>query len=214
MLTADDSAQGRHSNGLPPVLQGSDPSRRRPRWPAGVGVGPQPQTPLLAHGPFRFRLGTALERASLSGSVETVRKLLQHGATVNVRSGRHGSSLQAACASGRSDLVELLLDHNADVHARGGIFGTALQGASSKGSYQAVKLLLEKGADVNTQGGRYGNALQAALVRLHFVRRKGGKDLPDIYDLWGISEKSHSTEEGPIPTAANVKCRALQALSV
>ncbi|KAK5049323.1 hypothetical protein LTR84_004252 [Exophiala bonariae] len=144
------------------------------------------------NGPFRFRLGIALERASLSGSVETVRKLLQHEATVNVRSGRYGSSLQAACASGRLHIVEPLLDHDSDVHARGGIFGSALQAASSKGSYQAVKLVLERGADVNNQCGRYGSALQAALV---------AKTPPTMRDWSSGSDQSHSTEEEPIPTA-------------
>lgn len=54
------------------------------------------------------------------------RRLIEEGADVNAKGGRHPSSLQLACVFGLEKIVKELVRHGADVNAKGGIFGTAL----------------------------------------------------------------------------------------
>ncbi|KAL6819895.1 ankyrin repeat-containing domain protein [Trichoderma camerunense] len=103
--------------------------------------------------------------------------LLEHGADVNVKSGKYGFALQAACArESNSDLARLnatssrtkfLLEKcpNINVNAQGGIFGSVLQAAAFYGQTGLVRLLLDRGADVNARGGKCGSALNAAIFK-------------------------------------------------
>jgi hypothetical protein len=107
-------------------------------------------------------VASPLYYASLIGSIETVRPLLEIGADVNAKGGYYSTALQAASVDGYSQIIQLLLENGTDVNVQGGFHGTALQAASNMGHSQVVQQLLENGADVNAQGGRYGTALQAA----------------------------------------------------
>ncbi|KAK4080945.1 hypothetical protein Trihar35433_2050 [Trichoderma harzianum] len=104
------------------------------------------------------------------------RWLLEHGADVNVKSGKYGFALQAACArEAEFDLAmnidttygttKFLLEQcpEINVNAQGGIFGSVLQTAAFYGQTELVRLLLDREADVNARGGKYGSALNAAI---------------------------------------------------
>ncbi|TGZ80740.1 hypothetical protein EX30DRAFT_299552, partial [Ascodesmis nigricans] len=57
----------------------------------------------------------ALQVAAASGSEESVRLLLDHGADLNAQGLYYGTFLQAAAAKGNEAVVRLLLSHGADV---------------------------------------------------------------------------------------------------
>jgi Ankyrin repeats (3 copies) len=92
------------------------------------------------------RVASPLYYASLTGLIESVRRLLEKGAGVNAQGGRLGNALQAASAGGYDQIVQRLLEKGADVNAQGGGYGSALYAASAGGYDQIVQRLLEKGA--------------------------------------------------------------------
>ena len=114
--------------------------------------------------------GSAIYYATLLELPVVVKSLLEGGADVNGKGGRHfRNALQAASGSGRGSkqMVQLLLDKGANVNSEGGDFGNALQVASMRGNKEIVQLLLDNAADVNAEGGHFGNALSAATVYGH-----------------------------------------------
>lgn len=129
---------------------------------------------------------TALQATMAEGlredDLSTTRLLLQHGADVNIPSGRDGNALQAACgrridhspmwSDRKARVVQPLLEHGADVNAQGGEYGNALQAAAYTGNTNTMDLLLGHGADVHAQGGFFGNALQAAAFHYKSPRSK------------------------------------------
>jgi ankyrin repeat protein len=118
----------------------------------------------------------ALQVAALSGTLEAVRLLLNHGANVNAApfADFTGTALQGAAGNGDLEMVRLLLEAGADVESKTSsedeqahVFpeqGTALQSAAIAGSMSVVALLIENGADVNAPAlGKYGRtALEGA----------------------------------------------------
>ncbi|KAF3065738.1 putative ankyrin repeat protein [Trichoderma lentiforme] len=106
------------------------------------------------------------------------RWLLEHGADINVKSGKYGFALQAACA-GEAEFgtvedintnygtTKFLLEQypEINVNAQGGIFGSVLQTAAFYGQTGLVRLLLDRGADIDARGGKCGSALNAAIFR-------------------------------------------------
>lgn len=110
----------------------------------------------------------AFENAIFSGSIATVKLLINHGADVNAQGGTFGSALRAACFEPSSvEIIKLLLEHGANANANCGVKGNALQAACFRASTKIVQLLLEHGANVNAQGGLYDTALTAACRRPH-----------------------------------------------
>ncbi|KAJ6504051.1 hypothetical protein DFH09DRAFT_1440359 [Mycena vulgaris] len=119
--------------------------------------------------------------------IEGVRRLLETGADINLRS-RRGSPLQVASRRGHIKIVRLLLEKGGNVNATGGASGSALQAAAGEGHTEIVALLLKNGADVNANSGHAGTALQITsqngntkIVRLLLkngadVNAKGEKD--------------------------------------
>jgi ankyrin repeat protein len=112
--------------------------------------------------------GSPFQGAAKRGSLATVTLLLEHGADVNIRGGKHGFTLQAAVCyypyhkpDTNTSFLKLLLVAGADVNAEGGLYGSALQAAAYRNVHR-VKMLIEHGADVNQKGGRFGSPLGAA----------------------------------------------------
>lgn len=102
------------------------------------------------------------------GHREIVRLLLENGADVNARGGRHGTALRYASSCGHRDIVLLLLENGADVNAQDYTHGTALYSASYNGHRETVRLLIENGANVNAQDVRHSTPLQAASCSGHY----------------------------------------------
>jgi ankyrin repeat protein len=107
---------------------------------------------------------TALYDAIATGNESLVRRLIERGADVNLRSRKNGSPLGMAVAKENEEMVRLLIEDGADVNATGGWYGTPLIAAAYKGNLKLVDLLLAHGADVNAPGAHRGKvvAIEAA----------------------------------------------------
>ena len=95
--------------------------------------------------------GNALQAASVSGSLPTIRLILRHGAHVNAQDKYGPSALYQASREGNTQAVKLLLKAGANVNARGGSYGTALHVVSENNDCETMHILLEFGIDVNAQ---------------------------------------------------------------
>ena len=113
--------------------------------------------------------GPPLYYASLLGFLESVEKLVDKGADVNVQAGVYGNALIAASASGHIEIVQLLVEKGATINSNGDVYGTtALVAASFEGHIEIVQLLVQKGADIDAQGrSDVGVALDAASTAGH-----------------------------------------------
>lgn len=107
--------------------------------------------------------GTALQIASMAGSMKCVEMLLAAGADPNSKEGAYGAPLvsaarQAQGTDGRA-LCEILLKHRANVDIQGGIHGnkhdekdlTPLSVAVRHAKRDVLELLLQYGADIDAK---------------------------------------------------------------
>jgi ankyrin repeat protein len=130
---------------------------------------------------------TALFWALENGDIDKVRKLLDHGANVNVHAKEvergprlsyvhHVTPLIFAIKSGNVEMVRLLLDLGANVndfieeaeYNYGGSFThylSSLVVAIRSENIDIVRLLLERGASVNTEGGNINVPLYEAVKK-------------------------------------------------
>ncbi|KAJ7763139.1 ankyrin repeat-containing domain protein [Mycena maculata] len=139
---------------------------------------------------------TALDIAIQSGDAETVRVLLEKGAT-DAQEG-YNSALCSASKSGCIDIVQLLLAKGTEVNGSGAFLGDALRSASKCGYIDIVQLLLAKRTEVNTPVAFLRDALEAAYQGGHvdivqLLLEKGPTDVQDGYtiELCKASERGY-----------------------
>jgi len=92
---------------------------------------------------------TPLHAASLHGTIDTVRWLLDHGANPNSRQDDYWTPLHLTAWKGRVKVAQVLLERNADIHSRSDDGRVPLHMASEFGHPDVVRLLLERGADAD-----------------------------------------------------------------
>ena len=128
--------------------------------------------------------------AARTGSLDTVRLLVRHGADANAKESLRGqTALMWAAAENHAAVVRTLLELGADVHARSTGAGTVRSGtldadqrapervtvgftpllfAARQGALDAARVLVAAGADVDEQGPRGSNALLIATRNYHY----------------------------------------------
>ncbi|MGZ3922848.1 MAG: ankyrin repeat domain-containing protein [Flavisolibacter sp.] len=89
---------------------------------------------------------SALMAATLSGSVEQMKLLIDHGANVNYQSADGTTALWLAVPNW--DKTKLLLDNGADPNHKIGGFGVLVKLATMPGTLNLFHLLIDKGADL------------------------------------------------------------------
>ena len=88
--------------------------------------------------------------AALNGKVETVKKALTQGYTVDSRDSENRTVLMYAAFNGHADIAQDLIDVGADVNAQDAIGTSALMfAASAPGGAETVQLLIDAGAEIN-----------------------------------------------------------------
>lgn len=112
---------------------------------------------------------TPFIRAALSGDIEVMRLLLEHGADPNIATTQGSTALMAASGinwipaqtytRSEADYVEavkLCLDRGADVNATNSLGMMAIHGAANRGWESIIQILADHGAklDVKDNGGR------------------------------------------------------------
>ncbi|KAH7119277.1 ankyrin repeat-containing domain protein, partial [Dactylonectria macrodidyma] len=103
---------------------------------------------------------TALSHAAQSGSIDTVKELMDWGAFPNSADAKHRTPLSYASEIGRSSVVEILLrDRRVDPDAKDSDGRTPLWRAAEKGHEAVVKLLLDTGKVDLEAKDRYGRTL-------------------------------------------------------
>ena len=125
---------------------------------------------------------TPLDLATYCGFKETVRLLLDSGASVEGSRGRH-RPLHTACVSGNLRIVNMLLEKSAQVNARTESGFTPLHLASYHGHSDVIYLLLVHNADL---GVKYSNGCTA----LHWASKKGHLEAARALVSAGSSVKS------------------------
>ena len=121
-----------------------------------------------------------LIRASASGKVAEIERLLSLGANIEAVAVKEWTPLTAAAANGRLEAVKTLIEAGAkvDAPAPGGVMAWEL--AAIKGHEDVVAYLLQAGADINAVGAE---RLQSDLAT---IRQKNFKSVEDLLVRHGL----------------------------
>lgn len=147
------------------------------------------------------RKATWLLLAAKQGDIDTLKKLINHGADVTL-SGRNvmGTPLTVASQNGDIDIVETLLMNNANVNATASDNVTALFYASQNGNSDIVEMLLTNGANVNAthQGVTpLMISIQNGHTRIVEILLKNGAAINEFQDT-GFTPLTRAAETGNI----------------
>jgi ankyrin repeat protein len=106
-----------------------------------------------------------LLKASETGDIAAVRRLLREGASVNSKYPDGTTALMLAALDDRTEVVRLLIDKGAIVSAKTTRSETALSDAAEGAKTDTLKLLLDHGADPNVPYDDGGTILATAAER-------------------------------------------------
>ena len=104
--------------------------------------------------------------AAAHGRLDTLTRLLDRGAEVNVRTASGGTALHWAARQGQRDAARLLIDRGGDVHARCKLGGTPLHWATSAGRTAVAQLLIDRNAGISPPD-------EEGETPLHWAARQG-----------------------------------------
>jgi uncharacterized protein len=115
------------------------------------------------------------------GSLESMKKLVAAGATVNTPGPNGAEALSIAAGSGDTGMVQFLIDHGARVNHQDNLGLTPLHHvvmtALAEGDQRkVVQILLKAGAD-RSIGDRKGRQPYFYASKTFFLRRKGGPEI-------------------------------------
>ncbi|KAI1051111.1 hypothetical protein LB506_010823 [Fusarium annulatum] len=102
--------------------------------------------------------------ACLSGSVESVHMLIEHGADLNITDSYGRTCLHIAAQYGYEDIVRILVKSKVYVSTRDHQGYTPMHFASVWGHIKCYQYLLERGADVNIKSQRGSSVVHTACL--------------------------------------------------
>ena len=123
---------------------------------------------------------TPLHVACTYNSGRTLKRLIQLGASIEIKNESFWTPLILAAKNNAKDCVKILLQNQVIVDAidKEDNSQTALIYAANHGHHEIVKLLIENGADVSLNDSSYMNALCYAIMedkRLNIFKKENGK---------------------------------------
>jgi ankyrin repeat protein len=156
-----------------PVRPREDPIHGHLVRACSQGQGPQRLNFLLARGAdidyWDQQKRTPLHHAASSGSIITVKILVDNGADIHASANRIGTPLHAAALGGSKEIVEYLVEAGCKVGACDEWTGTPLHAAALCGSKKLVQYLLQA-------GGGVGAPAKCLAAPLHFAAFSGSAD--------------------------------------
>lgn len=105
---------------------------------------------------------TALMKAVVENSTETVKLFLDQRADMNLVDKKGITPLMRAVGNGNPEIVKLFLDHGADINFKDKDGNTLLMGAAMNGNFETTQLLLNHGAKINAKNKDGRTALMGA----------------------------------------------------
>ena len=111
---------------------------------------------------------TLLHYASMNGHDDTVRTLLEGGASTVVSTNNGTTPLMFACAYGNNEVVNMMLHYGVDQNLKGSDGWTPFIIACENGHNNVVELLLEAKVDVNAYNENKATAIYVACQNGHF----------------------------------------------
>lgn len=142
---------------------------------------------------YRCPKYTPLSAACQAGNIDVVRKLLEHGADVNLQAAKIATPLVTACREGHIEVVSLLIEYGADLNLQDNeslIGHTPLTAACEGKHFSVVEKLLEAGANVNEHNIMYIYPLTLAckgdhidMCLIDMLLSKGANVNPDVADF-------------------------------
>ena len=122
----------------------------------------QPNIQVHVHGG-----STSLHLAAKEGHKQTVLRLLDRGAKLNLRENNGRTPFHWAAERGHKDVVQVLLNTGADVNVVTPQGFTPLHYAACRGHKDVVLLLLDRGADQNLLNMYWDTPLDLAVLKGH-----------------------------------------------
>jgi ankyrin repeat protein len=132
------------------------------------------------HRPASTVLSEQLLKASETGDLATVRRLVSEGARVDSKYQDGTTALMLAALNDRTEIVRLLLDKGANVSARNIRGETPLSDAAEIAKADTLRLLLDHGADPKIRYNDGGTILATAAQR-------GNSDAVELFLAKGFS---------------------------
>ncbi|KAK0836352.1 hypothetical protein LTR03_013762 [Friedmanniomyces endolithicus] len=119
-----------------------------------------------------------LSAAAQYADAETVKTLIQAGASVHTPERKYGSPLASAAHANKPDICKALIAAGANVLQTGGKYGSPLSAAAAGGHIATAALLLDHGADLEQEAGECFTALSNAAARgniemVRFLLKRG-----------------------------------------
>jgi ankyrin repeat protein len=110
---------------------------------------------------------TDLITAAVYGHIDSIKKIIEEGADINMTDNDGDSPLHRACLSSREQAVSFLISHGATVNSRSNNGQSPLHYAAYAGNNKIVKLLIEAGADINMMSIHGQTPLNRAVHKGH-----------------------------------------------
>lgn len=130
-----------------------------------------------------------LHRASKNCAEDIVKYLIDNGANVNIKKGRHKSTaLHVAAYNGCNSVLQLLLDNGANIDEANSQGETPLMHALEQGHIEIALFLIEHGSNVNVNSRIFGRPMDYA------VKFKRFRAVKALLDKGAICKKASEIE--------------------